>query len=377
MRIAFSVLVVIHALIHLLGFVKGFGFAPVAQLSASISRPVGVLWLTACGLLLVAVGMLTARHAAWWMPAAVGLLLSQALVFTAWSDAKFGTLANVLLVVGVAVGFGVARFERVTHARADALVSAANRDAAPIESTLPTATLPPAVRRYLERSGVVGHAAPRTVRLQQSGSMQLSPGQGFLEIQARQYVALAQPAFLWHVKLAMFGVPIVGRDTYERGRGRMRIDAGGLVPVVDAADAKIDQGALLRYLGESVWYPAAALGPHITWEAGADDQREARATMRYEGVEASADFTFDDDGRFVSLRADRYQGGGEAAVLRPWSVRASAWSHYDVHTGEEAYRVEVPSEGDVVWHEPEGEFVFFRWTLRDLAYDVDEPYPRW
>ena len=43
MRIVFLTLMVIHGLIHLLGFVKGFGLAPVSQLSAPISRPVGAL----------------------------------------------------------------------------------------------------------------------------------------------------------------------------------------------------------------------------------------------------------------------------------------------------------------------------------------------
>lgn len=43
--------------------------------------------------------------------------------------------------------------------------------------------------------------------------------------------------------------------------------------------------------------------------------------------------------------------------------------------GADAYSVEVPSEGDVVWHLPDGDFVFYRWTLRALEYDVREPYP--
>lgn len=375
MRIVFLTLMVIHALIHLLGFVKGFGLAPVSQLSAPVSRPIGALWLLACVLLLVAVGLLALRVPSWWLLGAGALVLSQGLIVMSWSDAKFGTLANGLLLLAVVVGGALGHFAGETETRIAALLAAAPSEAGAVVTAAEVGAQPPALRRFLERSGVVGHPAPRTVRLRQAGAMQLAPGKGFLDVVAHQYFTLPQPAFLWRVKLAMFGLPIVGRDTYDGGHGRMRIEAAGLLPVVDAADAKIDQGALLRFLGESVWFPAGALAPYVTWEPGADPQREARATMRYQGVEASADYTFDGDGRFLSLRAQRYQGGGDQAVLTPWSVRASAWSRFEVSAGADVYSVEVPSEGDVVWHLPEGDFVFYRWTLRALEYDVREPYP--
>ena len=50
---------------------------------------------------------------------------------------------------------------------------------------------------------------------------------------------------------------------------------------VDAKGKEIDQGALLRYLGEIVWVPSAALSDYITWEEM--DSTTARATMSYEG----------------------------------------------------------------------------------------------
>ncbi len=46
MRIVFSLLLTIHALIHIMGFAKGFGYAALSQLKIPISRPMGVLWLT-------------------------------------------------------------------------------------------------------------------------------------------------------------------------------------------------------------------------------------------------------------------------------------------------------------------------------------------
>jgi hypothetical protein len=52
---------------------------------------------------------------------------------------------------------------------------------------------------------------------------------------------------------------------------------------------------MLRFLGEIVWFPSAALSPILTWEA--IDGTSARATMRHGGLVESAVFAFSDEGR--------------------------------------------------------------------------------
>ena len=54
----------------------------------------------------------------------------------------------------------------------------------------------------------------------------------------------------------------------------------------DATGPKVDQGALLRYLNETMWFPAAALSPYITWQD--KNANSATATMSYESVTAAA-----------------------------------------------------------------------------------------
>lgn len=358
MRIAFIVILVLHGLIHLLGFLKAFDLAPIEQLTTPISRGAGVVWLVACVAVLVTAVLFALRVEAWWMVGAGALVLSQALVVSTWSDAKAGTLANLILLVGVVLGFALARFASETDRKIDALLASVPQTEGEVLSADTLERLPPATRRWLQRSGAARRVRPRVVRLRQSGEMQLQPDQGFRSVTARQVFRVDEPAFLWTARLAMFGLPIVGRDTYVDGHGRMRFEAGGLVPIVDESDEKIDQGAMLRYLGETVWFPAGAVAPEIVWEPGADAEHEARATMHHGAHEVSGDFTFDDEGRFLALRAQRYRGGGADAVLTPWSVRASAWETFD--------GVEIPSAGEVVWHLDEGDFVFYRWRVDQL-----------
>jgi len=95
----FAVVVIAHGLVHLLGAAKGLRLANVAQLERPISAPVGMLWLLAAlGLVLSAVLVLTGS-AHWWTAALPSVLLSQTLILMSWKDARFGTVANVIVIV--------------------------------------------------------------------------------------------------------------------------------------------------------------------------------------------------------------------------------------------------------------------------------------
>lgn len=99
MRIAFAILIGIHGLIHLLGPAKAFGWAEVQPLRTPISPFGGALWLVAA-ILLVGAAIGFALSAQWWgwfgLP---GMVLSQVLITQSWSDAKFGTIANLAIAV--------------------------------------------------------------------------------------------------------------------------------------------------------------------------------------------------------------------------------------------------------------------------------------
>lgn len=96
--------VAVHGLVHLLGAVKGFGWATVDALSEPISTSAGVLWLLAAALVAGAAVTFALGPPRWWWALAVSAaVVSQVMVVTAWSDAKAGTAANLVLVVAALV----------------------------------------------------------------------------------------------------------------------------------------------------------------------------------------------------------------------------------------------------------------------------------
>ncbi len=99
----------LHGLLHLLGVVKGFGWAQVAQLTHPIGAAAGTLWLIAALAVLASAGFLAAGGGSWWWALALGAAaISQAAVVTSCADAKAGTVVNVVLVVAAVYGFAAA-----------------------------------------------------------------------------------------------------------------------------------------------------------------------------------------------------------------------------------------------------------------------------
>jgi hypothetical protein len=77
----------------------------------------------------------------------------------------------------------------------------------------------------------------------------------------------------------------------------------------------------------------------------------------------SAVFTFDDQGRFESLTADRYMGGKGGATLEKWLIPATEW--------RSVRGIQMPVRGNAVWKLAGGDFDYYRWEILDV--EVDQP----
>lgn len=365
MAYVLALLLASHGVLHLLGFLRAYDLAAIPlsgrtliPLSARGARRLGLAWLMAALLLFGAAALSLTLPSHWWALGAVALLTSQLLIVIAWPDAKAGTAINLLLLVPCVMAYGTARFTDRIAAEKQALLAHPGPSAGVVERS-ELEPLPAPIRRWLEQAGVVGRPRAQVVHLRQRGGLRTQKDADFSSAQAEQWFRVEPPGFLWQVELTMMGVPILGRDRYQDGVGHMWITALGLVTLVDGRGPKIDQGTALRFLGELVWFPSAALSPRIRWEP--IDDRWARAHFSDQGIEVSGDFEIDEQGHFVRLSARRYLGAEPDAQRELWEVPATAWGRFE--------GVEVPTRGQVVWRLKDGDFEYYRWEITALEFD--------
>uniref|UniRef100_UPI0025DAF716 DUF6544 family protein n=1 Tax=Algoriphagus sp. TaxID=1872435 RepID=UPI0025DAF716 len=269
MRIALLLLMGIHGIIHLMGFLKAFNLAEFNAISQPISKGFGIIWLVAFMLFLVSAILYTLKFNSWYIIAILGVLLSQFLIFNYWADAKYGTLLNLVILAFGIVAFYATDFQNKVQAEASKILEKSTDLPYSELSEDLISDLPPIVQKWLLISGVMGKAPIQNVYLEQEAEMLMKPEQkDWSKAKARQYFTVEPPAFNWMVAMNLNpALSIVGRDKFENGKGEMCIKLFSIFPIVHAKNnEKIDQATLQRYLAEIVWFPSAALSPYINWE---------------------------------------------------------------------------------------------------------------
>lgn len=363
MKAIYLILIVVHALIHFMGASKGlFGKAPEA-LQLPISKQWGFVWLIAAVLLLF-YALLKVVDSSWaWTVGLAGLVVSQIVIVSFWSDAKFGTVANVILLIVLLQEMGQWRFNQVVNAELTEVVSNAKIEENAAHEPRQLEDLPTPVQRWLRRSGALNQSPIRRARISQSAEMKMKPEDSdWLKATARQVSVVNPPAFIWTVDAEMNRVlGFSGRDKFVDGKGEMWILLNGLIPVVKADGAQLDEGSLQRFLGELVWMPSLARSRYLDWKHINDTT--AVAHMHYKGSSGSGTFTFNEAGDFVRYTAMRFQGADETAQRFEWVLEVQAYATFE--------GIKVPSEMTATWKLPEGDWTWLRLTVNDIAYDFE------
>ncbi len=220
------------------------------------------------------------------------------------------------------------RFQRMV-AREVRAQRAGLGESVPIDRRGPDA-LPPPVRRYLDAALGDRRLAVRTADLRQRGTFRTSLDGSWVPIAAEQHFTADPPSFIWWGRISMApGVWVDARDRSVGGIGNMLVKAESTVTLADARGRDLDQGALLRLLGELFWIPTVFLDRrYVGWTA--IDDGAAAATLTVGGLSVTGRFDFDDRDLPYRFTADRYRdlGGGRSA-LTPFVGRSADFRRVD------------------------------------------------
>lgn len=278
-------------------------------------------------------------------------------------------IIGFVVAVGVVylgvVSIGSVMFERKVKGEIEKLFAGIDKDKVEIITEEDVAKLPEPVQRWLQRVQIIGKEKIVSVRLKQEGFFRTKEGGSWMPFKATQYYRTDPPGFIWYVTMKPFPFFVIkGRDSYYEGRGNMLIKLFSLIKVADATGPEIDQGVLVRYLNEIMWFPTAALNDYIEWKAL--NKTSARATMSYRGVSASAIFYFSEDGDLLNFVAERYMDAGGEFIKKMWSTPISGYGEF--------HGIRIPTEGQGVWKLDSGDFSYIKLKIVDIDYNTPELY---
>ena len=219
--------------------------------------------------------------------------------------------------------------------------------------------LPAPVQRSLRLSGVVGKPVPNSVEARIDGRLRGSSKSRWLRFKSTETFEVSRPGFVWSAAMKV-GPMTVGRaiDSLSARKGSMQVRLLGVIRVIDATGPEMDEASLMRWLNETMFFPAVWATNVISWEPV--DDMSAIGSVRTGPVKASGEFRFDEEGRFVDFHAGRYRSVGQGYEMTPWSTPIS--SHAPLAG------VLVPSAGAGVWHLDGDTFEYIQLEVTSLRY---------
>lgn len=364
MKIALAVLLALHGLVHLIGPARAFGWWNVTQLRQPISSIGGTLWLLAAAWMLGAAVTVLVGVRWWWWLALPAVVLSQLLIMQLWSDAKFGTLANLVIVIPVVLAALDTRpgSFRTQFAHDSSMLLARPIRPAPVVTNVDLDVLPPLMQRYLRNVGAIGRPHIHNMRVVFDAQMRSSKTAPWMASTATQYEFFNPPARLFHMKASRSGVPFDVYHRYVDGAATFKVRIAGLYPMVDQSGPVMTKAETVTLMNDIVvMAPAAVLDLPFTFTTLS--AHTVRATFTNAGFTVAATLTFDDAGDLVGfISTDRAQVDGAIVTNVPWSTPISAYA--DVNG------IRVGTRGDANWIPSTGEWTYGRFTIREIAYNV-------
>lgn len=363
-----AAVVVLHGLIHLLGAAKGLGWADVTQLKEPISTVMGVAWLAAAVLVVLAGVLLIIRARWWWVVGAVAVVASQTVILTLWSDAKAGTVANIILLAAVVYGYasqGPASYRAEYRRRVDAALTEQLPNGVVTEADL--ADLPEPVAIYVRRSGAIGQPRVTNFQARIHGRIRAGTTTAWMSFTGEQVNTYGpQPSRLFFMDATMFGLPVDVLHTYVGPSATMRVKACSLVPMVNAAGPDMDQAETVTLFNDlCILAPAAIIDAPVTWQRV--DHHHLRGTFINGAHTVTAELVFSDDHDLIDfISDDRLRASSDAKDFTPqlWSTPVREYRTMDSRR--------VGTHGEGRWHapEPEGEFAYLEFHLDGITYNT-------
>jgi hypothetical protein len=229
--------------------------------------------------------------------------------------------------------------------------------------------LPPTVQRYLGFMRCVGRPRDWSFRIAARGRFRRSASEWWMACESWQYNTRLRLARVFLMRMRFFGiVPVIGRDTYVDGSGRLQIRLLDLITVGDGTGEAFDVGELVTYLNDAILLsPSMLLVPQVQWSAVDDHAFDVALTdcehtvhARVSVDERGAPTDFETTDRFFADPKD------------PNQVTRCRWT-----TPLDGYRIvgdrPLPTGGRAIWHPTDGpplEYVQLAFRPETLAFNV-------
>ena len=359
LKTIFTILIILHGLIHLMGFVKAYGYADITALTRDISKPMGIIWLGAAVFFIITAILITFKNDTWIYFGIASIIVSQAMIWTSWQDAKFGTIVNVLMLIVIFFGFFHLNFKNKYKAEVAAALAQT--------SDIPTSTLteedikhlPALVQKYLHYTHCVGKPKIHNFKVTMTGKIRGYEVKDWMPLTSEQYNVIPSTTRLFFLDATKSMLPVSGLHSFKQGSAFMDIRLLSMYKVQYMDGKEMDISETVTFFNDlCCMAPGALIDERIKWIE--TEGNKVKATFTSHGITVSAWLHFNEKGELVDfVSEDRYAANdnGTSTRLR-WSTPLRDYK--EIH----GYR--LASYAEAIYTYPDGDFTYATFTIKDI-----------
>ena len=214
--------------------------------------------------------------------------------------------------------------------------------------------LPEPVQRYFRLVLREGQPYISYVRLTHTGKFKTSLKKKWISIKGEQYYTIDTPGYIWKGTTAFF----TARDFYIADKGELIVTLLSVFNIVDGSGPSFDQGELLRWLAEGVWFPTALLpSDRLQWSVV--DNSHSKLVFNYKELTLDFLVTFNRIGEIVEMKTQRYM---DKNIIETWVCK--------MHNYRWIYNVKVPTHCEVSWRLAARDFPYADFKIKKIEYNI-------
>lgn len=362
LKYIFVFVTLIHGLIHFMGFSKAFGYGNITQLTKEISKPTGLVWFVTGLLFIICIGLHLLKKDSWAYIALFAIVLSQILIITHWQDAKFGTIANVIILLITIIGFFQIKFKNEYKNEVKIGLAESRKIPKSMLTEAEIAYLPNPVQKYIRYVGCIGKPTVSNFRADFTGKIRDHKKPVWMKLTSEQYNFIKTPTRLFYLDATMKGLPVAGFHCFKNGVAYMDIRLLSMFKVEYQSGAVMDTSETVTFFNDMcVMASAALIDKRIEWLVVQNNK--VKASFTNNDITISAWLYFNEKGELVNFTSEDRSALGEngKTIKLKWSTPLRDYININ------GYR--LASYAETIYSYPEGDFTYATFTLKDIEYN--------
>ena len=352
-----------HGLIHFMGFAKAYNYGNITQLTKEISKPTGIVWLATGFLFIICLALYIFKNQTWVYFGLVAIVLSQILIIYNWNDAKFGTIANMIILVFVVIGFFHINFKNEYRNEVKIGFEETKNLPKNLLSEEIITDLPEPVKIYIRYAGCLNKPIVHHFKIDFAGKIRSHEKKDWMQLTSEQYNFIPAPTRLFYLAATMKGLPVAGFHCFKNGIAYMDVRLLSMFTVEFQKGEVMNESETVTFFNDMcVMAPATLIDNRIEWLEV--ENNKVKASFTSNRITISAWLYFNEKGELVNFVSE-----DRSALLEDGTTKKLKWStplrDYKTING-----YKLASYAEAIYTYPDGDFTYATFELKNIGYNL-------